>query len=589
MPKKTDSYTHVEKNLYRDPVGFYHGARKMGGVRIWEALGTNQLRLARMLLHNWLAATDANPPCRNRDISLRQAIQMTLDEIERHKPRSHKTWRGHAGLIFRACSWPNGVDIRFADLTPEHCQTLFECVKDNQGIMRPVRLLHGNPRHPKLIGKHIAATTFNFCYTMMSRVCRDRVLDGYRLDNPMERARIKRLPMGKIDRITPTLQQFQAILTYMRRPHQNMNEESADMVQMAGEVGLGGAEIANLKLGVLDFEAGTVKVTRVKTDHEFDIPFYPWSHELWNRVVARAMARNNGKAPEPDRPLFTIRSPAKALRTACAALGFPNFTMLAIRRHFIYLCCWGGVPQDVVAELQGHQDQGELIRTVYDNAKSDSDIARRATWKEGILNQMDKTAVLFNCQNPPELVRPARIEKIPEGLRHSEKVAKRLADALERAERSREERGKQCFHGRCRTLAERNGLSYDEEADFKDQDPRVKALLEAPMRVGLQLMHEARLEPILQAGNFEETEKEQHRIRTNCQQKISKLLAVIRSGALRETLVSEIEVQMHQLQAQVREAESALRRIQSAKRLQDKRVEASQSAATEAPTQDRCG
>ena len=84
MPKKTDSYTHVEKNLYRDSAGFYHGARKMGGVRIWEALGTNQLRLARMLLHNWLAATDANPPCRNRDISLRQAI---LTDFERFWPK----------------------------------------------------------------------------------------------------------------------------------------------------------------------------------------------------------------------------------------------------------------------------------------------------------------------------------------------------------------------------------------------------------------------------------------------------------------------------------------------------------------------
>ena len=102
-------------------------------------------------------------------------------------------------------------------------------------------------------------------------------------------------------------------------------------------------------------------------------------------------------------------------------------------------------------------------------------------------------------------------------------------------------------------------------------------------------MRDARNERTLKAGNLEDAEKEQRRIRTNSQQKISKLLAVIRSGALRETLVSEIEVQMHQLQAQLREAECALRRIQSAKRMLDKRAAASQSAATEAPTQDRCG
>jgi len=314
MPKKTDSYTHVEKNLYKDHEGFYHAARKMGGVRIWEALGTNQLSLARKLLHKWLTATDANPPCRDRDISLRQAIQMTLGEIERDNPRSLKTWSGNAGILFRACLWPGGADIPFADLTPEQCQTIFAQARDKEGILRPTRLLHCDLRKPKLIGMPIAASTFNHCHTLMSRVCRDRVLGGYRLDDPMARARVNRLPAGKIDRVTPSLQQFQAILTFMRRPHQNMCVESADMVQMAGEVGLGRAEMVKLKLGMLDYEVGAIQVTRVKTDHEFDIPFYPWSHELWNRVVGRATARSNGAGP--DVTLFSVKSPAKALRAA---------------------------------------------------------------------------------------------------------------------------------------------------------------------------------------------------------------------------------------------------------------------------------
>ncbi len=588
MPKKTDSYTHVEKNLYRDPEGFYHAARKMGGVRIWEALGTNQLPLARKLLHKWLTATDANPPCRDRDISLRQAIQMTLVEIKRDNPRSFRSWCGYAGMLFKACPWPGGADIPFADLTPEQCQTLFGQARDKEDILRPVCLLHCDPRKPKIIGKPIAASTFNHCHTLMSRVCRDRVLGGYRLDDPMVRARVNRLPAGKIDRVTPSLQQFQAILTYMRRPRQNMTEESADMVQMAGEVGLGGAEIANLKLGVLDYEAGSIQVTRVKTSHEFDIPFYPWSHELWNRVVARAIARNDGPLAEPDRPLFTIRSPAKSLRAACVALGFPNFTMRAIRRLFIYLCCWGGVPEEVVAKLQGHQDEGELIRTVYDNAKCESDAARRAAWRAGILSQMDKTAALFNCQNPPELVRPARIETIPEGLRHSEKVAKRLAAALEESQRKVEMDKKSASDAKWGKLAQRNGLAYLPGVALKDQDPRLRASMVAPMRAELQLMKEAQIEPMLQAGNLEEAEKEQRRIRTECRQKISTLLAVIRSGALRESLVGEFEAQMHQLHAQVREADCVIRRIQAAKRLRDKRAKVGQGAATEVRPLGRC-
>ena len=576
MPKKTDNYTHVEKNLYRDPSGFYHAVRKMGGVRIWETLGTNQLPLARKLLHKWLTATDANPPCRDRDISLRKAIQMTLVEIERDNPRSFRSWLGYAGMLFKAFSWPGGADIPFADLTPEQCQTLFGQARDKEGILRPLRLLHCDPRKPKLTGKPIAASTFNHCHTLMSRVCSDRVLGGYRIDDPMARARVNRLPRGKIDRITPSLQQFQAILTFMRRPHQNMCLESADMVQMAGEVGLGRAEMVKLKLGMLDYEVGAIQVTRVKTDHEFDIPFYPWSHELWNRVVGRATARSNGAGP--DVALFSVKSPAKALRAACVALDFPNFTMRAIRRLFIYLCCWGGVSEEIVAKLQGHQDDGKLIREVYDNAKCESDAARRAAWRAGILSQMDKTAALFNCQNPPELVRPARIEKIPEGLQHSEKVAKRLAAALEESQRKLEMDKKSAMDGTWGKLAERNGLTYLPDVPLKDQDPRLKALLVTPMRAGLELMNEAKIEPTLQAGNLEEAEVEQRRIRTDCRQKISTLLAVIRSGALRETLVGEFEAQMHQLQAQVREAECALRRIQSAKRLQDKRAKASRGA-----------
>ncbi len=586
MPKKTDSYTHVEKNLYKDHEGFYHAARKMGGVRIWEALGTNQLSLARKLLHKWLTATDANPPCRDRDISLRQAIQMTLGEIERDNPRSLKTWSGNAGILFRACLWPGGADIPFADLTPEQCQTIFAQARDKEGILRPTRLLHCDLRKPKLIGMPIAASTFNHCHTLMSRVCRDRVLGGYRLDDPMARARVNRLPAGKIDRVTPSLQQFQAILTFMRRPHQNMCVESADMVQMAGEVGLGRAEMVKLKLGMLDYEVGAIQVTRVKTDHEFDIPFYPWSHELWNRVVGRATARSNGAGP--DVTLFSVKSPAKALRAACVALDFPNFTMRAIRRLFIYLCCWGGVPEEIVAKLQGHQDDGKLIREVYDNAKCESDAARRAAWRAGILSQMDKTAALFNCQNPPELVRPVRIETIPEGLRHSARVAKRLATALEESQRKVEMDKKSAMDATWGKLAERNGLTYLPDVPLKDQDPRLKALLVKPMRAGLQLSQEAIIEPTLKAGNLEEAEMEQRRTRRDCRQKISKLLAVIRSGALRETLVGEFEAQMHQLHAQVREADCVIRRIQAAKRLRDKRAKADQGAATEVQPLGRC-
>ena len=585
MPRKEKKYTNVGPNLYRSPDEFYHACRKIDYQKVWEPLGTQDPLLARQLCRKWMSDTDANPPPKNRDITVRGAFELTLAEIKRQKPRSYKVRCSHAQMIYKACTWEGGADILFSELTSEQCNIIFNRIADPDGVQR-AGMICWDKRKPALYGKPIGASSYNDCHSLATRVCRERRIDGFRVSDPMEQARIPRLPKDKIDRQTPSIQQAKAIVAYVRRHKNARSEESADFIELAYECGLGGAEIVELTYGVVRYEVGAIHVTRVKTDHEFDIPFYKWSHDLWNRLLERAIARNGGEPPGPDVKVFNIKSPAGALRAACKALGLPNFSLRAMRRVFIYLCCWGGIPREQVAALQGHQDHGELIEEVYDNARCESDDVRLAARMAGIVNGLGKVEELYGCQNTPELIHPSRAKALPEGLRHSEKLERRLAQALAEAERSYVERQQRCMRAKWAKEAKSKALPYDPEADFKDQDARLKSAIVTPMHAGARMDYEAQFESILEAGNLEVRQKEQQRLRSQAQGKISKLMAVIRGG-VRDSLIREIETEIRDLQVQVDEAESALSAISSAKKIREKRAKAAANAAP-AQVQGKC-
>jgi integrase len=158
-------------------------------------------------------------------------------------------------------------------------------------------------------------------------------------------------------RLTPTFEQFKSIVAHVRAQRFNSDaQDSADLLEAGGLLGLGQAELAGMKREDIDLESGRIIVYRHKTDTGFVIPIYPQARPLIEKLCTgkKAGAR-----------LFPISNASKSLSSACRSLGYPPFTHRSLRRMFIVRCIELGVDVKVLAEWQGHKDGGKLILDTY--------------------------------------------------------------------------------------------------------------------------------------------------------------------------------------------------------------------------------
>jgi integrase len=162
-------------------------------------------------------------------------------------------------------------------------------------------------------------------------------------------------------RLTPTFQQFQAIIADVRAQQFNREaEESADFLEFLGLAGLGQAEASSLSPAQVDLDVEQITVYRHKTDVGFAIPIYPQLRPLVGKLC---------KGKKHDKGLFSISQARKALTNACSRLGFPNFTQRSLRRMFITRAIERGVDVKVIAQWQGHKDGGKLILDTYSHVR----------------------------------------------------------------------------------------------------------------------------------------------------------------------------------------------------------------------------
>jgi integrase len=182
-------------------------------------------------------------------------------------------------------------------------------------------------------------------------------------------------------RLTPTFEQFQAIVADIRGQRFNREaEQSGDFVEFLGLAGLGQAEAAAIKRSDVDLDSGRIIVYRHKTDTGFVIPIYPQLRPLVERLC-------NGKAHN-DR-LFSINESRKALANACKRLDFPQFTHRSLRRMFITRAIERGVDVKVIAEWQGHRDGGKLILQTYSHVRPE---------------HSNRMALLMSTDQPPNVI-----------------------------------------------------------------------------------------------------------------------------------------------------------------------------------------
>jgi integrase len=160
-------------------------------------------------------------------------------------------------------------------------------------------------------------------------------------------------------RETPTWEEFKAIVADIRsQQFSNDAQESADFVEFLGLAGLGQAEAMALRWSDVDFDGGTIRTFRHKTQSGFMIPIYAQLRPLLERRKDAATATGDGL-------VFSQKTARKALSAACKRLKLPHYTHRALRRMFITRALEIGVNVPVVAEWQGHKDGGKLILDTY--------------------------------------------------------------------------------------------------------------------------------------------------------------------------------------------------------------------------------
>jgi integrase len=250
------------------------------------------------------------------------------------KPKTQRAKNDFIDLILD--TWPTGKFTRIGDVRPSDCDLW---------LARQA--------------SHLAVSSRNgyvwFLRDLFEVAVRDRLLAS----NPA--AHLKGTPRPKPVRLTPSFEEFTAIITDVRSQRFNADaSDSADFLEFMGLAGLGQAETSGLKREDIDLVKGRITTFRHKTATGFKIPIYPQVRPLLERLC-------RGKRPG-DR-LFKINDARKALAEACKRLGYSRYSQRSLRRLFITRAIEKGVDVRTLSEFQGHRDGGRLILSTYSHVR----------------------------------------------------------------------------------------------------------------------------------------------------------------------------------------------------------------------------
>jgi integrase len=206
---------------------------------------------------------------------------------------------------------------------------------------------------------HWGAEYWNLALSVIRSALDMAVADRIIIESPAKGLKYRK--RKKPIRLTPTFEQFQQIVDDIRGQRFNADaKDSSNLIQAMGLLGLGTAELANMKREHVRLDAGQIDIFRRKTGQAFTIPIFPQAYALVERLC---------KGKKHNERLFSISQARKALAASCWRLGFPSFTHRSLRRMFITRAIEKGVDVKVIAEWQGHRDGGKLILATYSHVR----------------------------------------------------------------------------------------------------------------------------------------------------------------------------------------------------------------------------
>ena len=339
----TRTWTKIkrEHGLYRyNPSGQYFARVRFRGKLIRRKLDTDDLAVAKRKLRKFkddLERTDATKG--------NASFGKVLDDYVASLQGAESTLANKLSVIAKLKEKQGGVESWFGlDSLP----------------LRTVKPSQVSAWLTKHYG-HWGAEYYNLALSVIRAALDMAVADRIIIESPAKglKYRKRKQPI----RVTPTLQQVQAIIADVRAQRFNADaEESGDFISFLASSGLGQAEVAAIKRSDVDLDSGRMIVFRRKTSAGFVVPLYPQLRPLVEKLC-------KGKAHNAH--LFTITQARKSLANACKRLGYPSFTHRSLRRMFITRAIERGVDVKTIAEWQGHRDGGKLILATYSHVRAE--------------------------------------------------------------------------------------------------------------------------------------------------------------------------------------------------------------------------
>ena len=328
LQRKKGILQKVGESLYRySSNGVYYARIKTGGKEIRRSLETTDRDLAKRRLRD-LRERQRQIDRSQGKLTLAELCGRYLETVRHQKPKTVE----RKSLIVRRMKedWPTGSLTQVSKIKPSECELWLS----RYGFGPVSRNMH-----------------IRCAKAVFAMAVHDRIIAS----SPAEYLKRSKLPSPI--RLTPTFEQFKAIIADVRSQRFNADaQDSADFLEFLGLAGLGQAEASSLTRADVDLEASRIITFRHKTVTGFAIPLFPQTRPLLER-------RCEGKAH--DERIFKLNNAKKALSGACKRLGFPLFTQRSLRRMFITRAIQLGIDVKTISEWQGHKDGGKLILDTY--------------------------------------------------------------------------------------------------------------------------------------------------------------------------------------------------------------------------------
>ncbi len=178
-------------------------------------------------------------------------------------------------------------------------------------------------------GRHSAAY-YNSALAVIAAVFDLAIADGIIPADKNPAKGLKYKKRARPIRLTPSFAEFRNIVADIRGQRFSADaEDSGDFVEAMGLLGLGQAELANVKREHVRLDAGQIDIYRQKTSQAFTIPIFPQAHALITKLC-------DGK--KSGEKLFKVKQARKAITQACRRLELPIYTHRSFRRMHVVRC-----------------------------------------------------------------------------------------------------------------------------------------------------------------------------------------------------------------------------------------------------------